>query len=169
MAIQLRCVDHKSEVWSLDLGGEAVVVRDAAGASVGEFTIQAAAGHFQLPSFSQSIKYLGITLDATVYRFDVSKDDLRQIKALINRSILSAGPQAIRSVRNRAIRDTLGGAACAVGGVVLSVVSYLSAANNANKRYTITSGLVVFGLIMFGKGVYGFRQYGQVKRISDGT
>ena len=167
MAIQLRCVDRerKGELWSLDLGGETVVVRNTAGTPVGQFTPEEAIGHFQMPSFSENIKYFGVSLGGTVHRFDVPKAVLQEIKALINRSIASAGPEAVRSVRNRAIRDILIGAACTVGGVVLTIGSYMSAANKpGGGKYTIAYGLVLFGLVMLGKGIYSFMQYGQVQR-----
>src|SRR5262245_45934226 len=105
MAVQLRCVDRGRTGWVcwVDSDGEKVVVRDAAGKPVGEFTPEEAAGHFQMPSFSENIKYLGIALGGAIHRFDVPKDGLRQIKALMNRSIASAGPEAVRSVKSRAI------------------------------------------------------------------
>ena len=170
MAVQLRCVDRdrKGEMWSLDLGSERVVVQDASGTPVAEFTPEEAVGHFQMPSFSENVKYFGIALGDAIHRFDVPKDGLKEIKALINRSILSAGPEAVLSIRNRAIRDTVIGAACSVGGIVLSVGSYQAAANNPEGgKYTVTYGLILFGIAMLCKGIYGLIQYGQVRGLAE--
>lgn len=135
---------------------------------MGEFTPEEAVGHFQMPSFSENVKYFSIALGDAIHRFDVPKDGLREIKALINRSILSAGPEAIQSLRNRAIRDTIVGTASAVGGIVLSVGSYQAAANNPEGgKYTVTYGLVIFGIAMLCKGIYGLIQYGQVRRLAE--
>lgn len=170
MSVRIRCVDKdcKGQEWTLELGADKVVVRDASGRTVGEFPPADAASRFQMPSFSDNIKYFGITLGDQIRRFDITKDGLREIKAFNNRLVASAGPEAVRSVRSKAIRDSLIGAACAIGGVVLTIGSYLSAANNPEGgRYTVTYGLVIFGLVMLGKGAYGFSQYGQIKRLSD--
>jgi hypothetical protein len=169
MPIQLRCVDRerKGQVWSLDLGPQQVIVRDSIGTAVGSFTPEEAISNFQMPSFSENIKYFGILLGGTVHRFDVPKEGLREIKALVNRSIAAAGPEAVQSVKRRAIRDTLIGAVCAAGGIALTIGSYMSAANKPEGgSYTITWGLVLFGLVMIGKGVYGFWQYNQVQRLA---
>ncbi|WP_406693609.1 hypothetical protein V5E97_21495 [Singulisphaera sp. Ch08] len=170
MAVQLSCVDrdHKGELWSLDLDRERVVVRDASGAPVAEFTPEEAVGRFQMPSFSENVKHFGIQLESSIFHFAVPKDGLREIKALINRTIVASGPEAILSIRNRAIRDTLVGLVCAVGGVVLTVGSYVSAANKPQGgEYTITYGLVLFGFAIFCKGVYGLIQYGQVRSLAE--
>jgi hypothetical protein len=145
-----------------------VIVRDASGASVAEFTPEEAVGHFQLPSFSENVKYFGIALGNSVRRFDVSRDGLQEIKGLINRLIHAAGPEAMLEIRNRAIRNMLLGIACAVGGVALSAASYRTAANKPEGgKYTVTYGLVFFGVAMLCKGIYGFMQYNQVRSLAE--
>lgn len=170
MAVELRCVDRdrKGEIWSLDIGTEKVVVRDASGTAAAEFTPEEAVGRFQMPSFSENVKYFGIALGDPIRRFDVSKDGLREIKGLINRMIQTSGPEAVAALRNRALRNILLGVACAVGGVALSVASYREAANKPEGgKYTVTYGLVLFGIAMFCKGVYGFIQYNQIRSMAE--
>jgi hypothetical protein len=169
MPVQLRCVDkgHQGEMWTLDLEGEKAVVRNPAGNAAGEFAPEEAVQRFQMPSFSESIKYFGVKLDEKLWRFDVAKNDLKQIKAFINRTIVSAGPEAMQAVRNRALRDTLLGVAGVVAGIGLTVASYLEAANKPEGgRYTITYGLVLVGFILVGKGIYGFVQYSSLKQMA---
>jgi hypothetical protein len=168
MPVQLRCVDkgHQGELWTLNLGDN-VVVRNPAGEVAGEFEAAEAGDCFQLPSFSESIKYFGVLLGDKVWCFDVSKGDLKEIKTFLNRTVAAAGPEAVLAVRNRAIRDVLIGAACVVGGGVLTVGSFLAAANQPEGgQYTVTYGLILFGLIMLGKGAYGFVRYGKVKQLA---
>jgi hypothetical protein len=170
MTVSLRCVDkdHKGEEWALDLGSDKVIVRDAMGGLVAEFPVAEAAGRFQMPSFSENIKYFGIAFADQIRRFDVPKDGLKEIRAFNNRLTAAAGPEAVQAVKNRAVRDTLIGVACAIGGVVLTVGSYMAAANDPKGgRYTVTYGLVIFGLAMLAKGIYGFMQYGQIKRVHE--
>ncbi len=79
----------------------------------------------------------------------------------------AAGPEAVRAVRNRAIRDALIGAACAIGGVALTVGGYMEAAQKpGGGEFKVAYGLVLFGLVMLGKGVYSYLQYQQIQRLS---
>jgi hypothetical protein len=170
MPIQLRCVDkdHQGEQWTLDLDGDKVLVRDAASKVVAELSPEDAAARFQMPSFSENVKYFGIAIGDRIQRFDVSKDGLREIRDFNNRLTVRGGPEAVQAVRNKAIRDTAIGVLCAVGGTVLTVGSYLSAANKPEGgNYTIAYGLVLFGLVVLGKGIYGFVQYGRIKALSE--
>src|SRR5262249_1399997 len=131
MTVQLRCVDknHKGEQWQLDLDGDKAVIRKPSGEIAGEFSPEAAIERFQMPSFSESIKYFGVQLGDQLWRFDVAKSDLKKIRMFINRTIAAAGPQAVRAVRNKAIRDTLIGAGCIILGVFASLGSFLAAGN----------------------------------------
>jgi hypothetical protein len=166
----MRCVDkkRKGEVWTLDLDDGKAVVRRPAGDPVGEFSPEEAVERFQMPSFSESIKYFGVLLGEEMHRFDVAKSDLNQIRLFINRTIAAAGPEAVQAVRNKAIRDTLIGAGCIVVGVVLSLGSFLAAANKPEGgTYYIAYGLPFFGLIMVGKGVYGFIQHRHLQQLAE--
>ncbi len=168
MAISLRCVDRdlKGETWSMEIG-DTVTVRDAAGKAVAEFTPQEAPAHFQMPSFSANIKYFAIALGDSMRRFDVSRDGLREIQALSHRAVASAGPEAMRAVKMRAIRDIALGLACAILGGVLTVGSYMSAANQpGGGKYTITYGVVLFGLVVLARGIYGLIQHGRIERVA---
>ena len=163
--VQLRCIDkgHKGELWALDLAAETVRVKDSQGTVVAEFAPEDAFEFFQLPSFSESIKYFGVRLGKKLLRFDVSRDGLKQIKAFLNRTIVAAGPEAVLAVRNEAIRDTAIGVSCVIGGVGMTVWSYSTvAAEPRGGEFTVLWGLVFFGLIMIGKGIYGFVQYGNL-------
>jgi hypothetical protein len=169
MPIELRCIEkkHKNELWELRLGREKVWVTNAAGEVVGEFEPDDVSRYFQLPSFSESIKYFGILLGERWWRFNVDRDGLRRIRNYINRTIVAAGPEAVQAVRNRALRDLVVGVLLAVAGVVITVVTYSIAANKpGGGKYYITYGLVIVGLVMAGKGTYGFSQYSSLKRMA---
>jgi hypothetical protein len=123
-----------------------------------------------MPSFSESIKYFGIVIDGKVQRFDVPRAGLKEIRAFTYRVTLASGPEAVRAVQRRAIRDTLIGAVCVVAGIALTIGAYLAAANKLRDgRYSVFYGLVLFGLVMLGRGIYRFRQYRELQRIHSGT
>jgi hypothetical protein len=126
MPVTLRCVDRKrkGELWTLDLDDRKAVVRGRAGDLAGEFSPEDAFERFQLPSFSESIKYFGIMLEGELHRFDVSKSDLKQIKLFINRTIAAAGSESV--------------AGCIVAGILLSVGTFLAVADKPEGGTYIT-------------------------------
>ncbi len=169
MLIQMRCchLQHKGETWTMELGEEHAEIRDATGTVRCEFSRQEAAEQFLLPSFSQSIKQFRAPVSGQLWYFDVPRDDLKRIKAYVDQSVVSAGPQAVRSVRNRALRDLLIGVGGLAVGIALTVASFLHAAQNPNAgEYVVTYGLMLFGLVMIGKGVYGHVRYSQLRKLS---
>jgi hypothetical protein len=165
----MRCchLEHKGEAWTLDLGDDRAEIRDAAGNVRGEYTPTEAAEQFLLPIFSESVKQFRALIDGELWYFDVPRDGLQQIKAYRDRAVVTVGPEAVRAVRNQALRDSLIGLGGVVAGVVLTVGSFLRAAQNPDGGgYVITYGLILFGLVMLGKGVYGFLRYGQLQKLS---
>lgn len=170
MSIPLQCLHsaHKGQMWSLELGSEKVVVRDGAGTPLREFMPEEAVLHFQMPSFTGNVKYFNITLGETQYAFSVTKEGLSEIQNFINRTIATVGPEAVQAIWNRAVRNTLIGLACTIGGIVLTIGSFVLAANNPQGgKYFITWGVVLFGVVMLVKGIYGFFQHGQIRRIAE--
>lgn len=102
-----------------------------------------------------------------MWYFDMGRTGLKQIKTYMDQAVVAAGPQAVRAVRNRALRDTLIGLGGAALGTVLSIGSYLHAAQApGGGEYFVNYGVILFGLIMIGKGVKGFLRYGQLQKLS---
>lgn len=168
MTVQLRCMDkdRKGESWTLDLDGDPVTVTAPDGQVMMSLPPDVVVKFFQLPSFSESIKYFSIQFGTQLRSFDVSKEDLKQIKALINRSLAAAGPEAIAAVKKKAIRDVLIGVGGIIAGIGLTVAGFVVAAQKPEgDKVTITFGLVIFGLVMVGKGIYGFQQYRQLTKM----
>ena len=170
MQIEMKRVGNKEQtgqMWTLDLGKEQVVLTDHEGNVAIEFPAAEAIGRFQFPSFSQSIKWFGIVNGQGTWTFDVPKVDLTLIKRYVDRSIVTAGPEAIAGVRAGAIRSMLIGAACTVGGIVVTVGTFVAAAAKPEGgQYTIMHGLVIFGIIMLVKGVYGWFQYTRLQGLA---
>jgi hypothetical protein len=164
----MRCchLKHKGEAWTLELGDKGAEVRDASGAVRAQFTREEAAGEFLRPSFSESVKQFRVPVDGELWYFDVAKDGLKQIKAYIDQTVVAAGPEAVVAVRNAAVRDTLIGLACVVGGTALTLGSFFAADDGGG--FVVTYGLILAGLVMAGKGVYGFLRYGKLKKMTQG-
>jgi hypothetical protein len=166
--IDLICVNKalRGQCWELDLDGEQAVFLNTDGDVVAEVGPEQALALFQMPSFSESIKYFGLRTEDGILQFEVSKEALKQIKLFVNRTIASAGPEAVAAVRNKAIRDTVIGIAAVVGGLGVTAYGYLAAAMSpGGGKYTVFWGIVLLGVIMIGKGIYGFRQHALLKSL----
>ena len=86
MEVQLRCLDSElaGHVWTLNFDGHIATLCDSEGTGIAEFApgeILAAA--FQMPSLSRSITNFGLVGKSRVWPFDVSKDDLKRLKAIL--------------------------------------------------------------------------------------
>jgi hypothetical protein len=164
----MRCchLKHKGEMWILDLGDDRAEIRDTEENIRAVYTRDEAAEQFLLPSFSESIKQFRAPIDGQLWYFDVARGDLKQIKAYIDQAVVTAGPGAVRAVRNSAIRDTLIGIGGVAVGTALTVGSYLHAEQNPGGEYVITYGVILFGLVMIGKGIYGFLRHGHLQKLS---
>ncbi len=159
---------NSQEKWSLDLSGDVVTLRDPAGSVHLECAPDEAVQRFQMPSFSESIKHFGVYVGDHLLEFQPLDQGLAEIKSFLNRRILIAGPEAVFAVKNAAIRDTLIGAAVALGSIVLTVGSFIAAAKNPEGgSFHLLMGLSLFGLVMFGKGIYGFVQYRRILRLAE--
>ena len=170
MAIPMKCWhrDHKGEMWSLDLGDERAELRDAAGAMRGEFTRDEAGEQFLMPSFSESIKQFRLPVGGELWYFDVGKDDLKQIRAYIEHSVAAAGPDAVRAVRNAAIRDGVIGLVVLLVGVGITIGTHLKEADDpeGGTQSVVMYGAILVGLIMLGKGIYGLVRYNRLKTLA---
>ena len=167
--IGLRCVDkdHKDQMWSLELDDDRAVFTDSAGVVAALVYPEEAASVFQMPSFSDSIKYFGLMTETRLWQFDVDKAGPKQIREFINRTIAAAGPEAVAAVRKKAVRDLAIGGAGVLGGVAASVLTYAKAASNPQGvSYFVFHGVVIFGLIMLGKAVVGFRQHARLRSMT---
>jgi hypothetical protein len=169
VAVEMRCchLKYKGEIWRLDLGGEGTTIRDAAGNARSEFKPEEAAAVFRLPSFSESIKQFRPPVDGEEWYFDVGKDGLKEIRAFMDAAVVAAGPEALQAMRSSAIRELLLGAVLAVAGVVMSIGSFMAAANNPQGgQYYVTYGLVIAGLVVNGRGGYQLARYKRLKRVA---
>jgi hypothetical protein len=126
MPVELRSLGPSGEirVWTLDRDGDSAILLDSGGQSVMKLTPREIVAAFQMPSFSRSIKYFGIVVEGKVLQYDVSRRDLKKLKAIVERALVISGPEHVRRVRNVAVRDTAVGLALATVGTILTVISF---------------------------------------------
>lgn len=88
MAVELRCIEsgHTEKRWTLEVGGQACVMRDAAGAVVATFPREDAARRFRTPSMTEGTRHFAIAFDEQTVRFDVDPGGLSQIEDFLHRT-----------------------------------------------------------------------------------
>lgn len=171
--IAARCVSKpfQDAIWQLRFDSERVTVTlvQPDGKEVAAFTPEQAAQGFKFPSFSQSITYLSIPVGAGRLEFDLSKDELREVRSFTELAVLVAGPEGIAKVRRAGYRHLAIGIGATALGTIVTAASYTAASSNPRGgSYAIMWGLVVYGLIEIGRGIYEFSRAGRLaKELAD--
>lgn len=154
--LHIHCVTKglQGSVWTLrfeDSGS--LTLYDPQSLVVCRISPQDAQRAIRLPSFSQSIKYLGIVLpDGAMLEFKAEPELMRLIKAFVDRSLVNAGgPAAIAAMRRSGYLELFGGIGLAILGIVVTVVGYMAASTQGG-RYYVTWGLVLWGFVMACRG-----------------
>lgn len=161
--IQLRCLDpqYSGQTWTLNFDGTVATLSDSHGHRI-EFTPHKIAAVFQMPSFSRSITHFGIVGSTNVSQFDVTKDDLKKLKRILESALVASGPQAVRTIRNAAARDSVIGFTLATVGALLTVMSF----GESSDRYTVLYGAILVGLAVMGRGLGGLLRYRRLTAAS---
>jgi hypothetical protein len=169
MNIELECVDRmrKGEIWLLKLKDERVILRDANDTIVLKFPAEEARKRFQMPSFSQSVKYFGLEVNGRLAQFRVDRQDLERVKGYLHRQTVAAGPDEVDAVLKRAIRDTVIGAVCFLAGLGGIVLDLLGIDDDLPGGKYLSIGITVMGAIGIGKGIFAFVEYGKLRRLQD--
>lgn len=159
----------KNERWSLDVGADLMTLTSPAGQALLQWTPGDVSGFVVFPSFSRSIKYTCFRTSQGVYEFSMDGPTLKSLRAFANRGIAAAGPAAIRSVFSRAIIWTAVGLVVMCGGISMAAITV----HEVTTGDSVTSGphpvgfiSALVGLAILCRGLYGFRQYAQIKKLA---
>lgn len=170
VAITRQDKSGKGERWMLDIGGDLVTLTTPAGVVLLRWSPPDVANAVQFPSFSKSIKYTGFNVAGQgMYAFDIDPATLKQLRQFANRGIAGQGPEAIKSVLRNAILTSLGGFALMCFGLVALTVTILEASGKMESggRHPLGFISTLVGLAILCRGLYGFRQYSQLKQLTD--
>jgi hypothetical protein len=160
----------RNERWALDIQDALVILITPDGRVLVEWTPEQVASAVQFPSFSKSIKYAGFNVAGHGwYQFSIDSASMKQLRAFANRGIAATGPAAVRSVLTKAILACLGGAALLSFGVFALCITVGEArtGQSATNGTPHPIGLVgsLAGIALICRGIYGFRQYSQLKKL----
>ncbi len=107
----------------------------------------------KFPSFWASVRYLTILdEDGTMFLFEPDKKTVARVQELVAECLGDAGQDAVAALRRHANRSLLIGAGLFVAGVVLTIVSMMTA--KPEGEYFIMTGLLGVGLISVVRGIY---------------
>lgn len=154
---------HQGQAWKFTLGYDTVRLWNANGELVAEFSPELATQAFEFPSFSESIRHFSVQLPESRLRFDVDKKHLDYLRTFANLATISAGPAAVRAVRNKALRDLVLGIGAIAAGALLAGAVLTQVKRVRGLKIVVV--LVVVGVSMTAKGVYGYRQYRTMQRL----
>jgi hypothetical protein len=157
----------RGQLWSMEWDPDFVIVRDAAGTVVWQAPPQDAVQSFRMPSFSDSIKYFGIQIGSELHEFELAREDLQRMKDFLDGAIATSGPDAVRSIRKKAIRDLVIGALLTLIGAATSAMLLAKVVELKGRGPgRLTFGCLIFGVIMLSKGIYGLRQHRRVEALA---
>ena len=149
--------------WTLDITDGQATLRDPTGQMRNAFTPRDADEQFALPSFSKSSP-LQIPADEGVLSCDASKEGLKHIRAFMRRGAQAAGPEALRTRRNKAVLILAGGAVVTSIGILLAI---LRVTQRGGPDGRIGIGTIVFGGVLLGRGIYALIECARVARLGN--
>lgn len=159
MSVELQCLAKgcKNDVWAITFDDTPATVLGPDRQPLVRLTPQQAAGVFQMPSGTRNFALRDG--DRTV-EFKISHEGAAEVRSFIGDAMLSPRPRAVvidsddGATRSRAIRDICLGLLLLVGGIGISVGSFLAAANSPNGgRYTILYGAPIVGFVWLMRGL----------------
>ena len=160
-----------NERWMLDIGDAFVTLAARDGRILLRWSAEDVSRGVQFPSFSKSIKYTGFNVAGWgVCKFSMDAVILKQLRAFANRGIVASGPAAVKAVLRTATLTCAGGLALFICGVVclcitVSEVTTGTSATNGNP-HPVGFVTMMVGFAIMCRGVYGFYQYSQLKKLS---
>ena len=159
----------KNEQWSLDVGADVTTLTSPTGQVLLQWTPADVSRFAVFPSFSRSIKYTCFRTSQGVYEFSMDGPTLKSLRTFANRGIAAAGPRAIRSVFSRAIIWTAVGFVLMCGGISISIITMhelTTGQSETSGPHPVGFISALVGLAVLCRGLYGFRQYAQIKKMA---
>jgi hypothetical protein len=167
--LRLRCVDreYRDELWALHLLRRRVVLEDEAGEVMASFPRRRAEDNFTLPSFWNSVKYLGVKLDdGGVAWFEPNRKAVALIKEYRDEALADRGPAAVAQLRNRGLLELLAGIGLLIAAVALTVWFVTQGMDQGpGRRWPIA--VWIFAAIALVRGTYDLMRSGRVRRQLD--
>lgn len=162
---------RRGERWVLNIGDSALTLVRPGGQPLLEWTPEQVADRVQFPSFSQSIKYVGFDVpNIGTIQFSVDRATVKAMRAFANRGVAARGPEAVRTVFHTAVLSCLVGAILlCVGTVLFILATYQIIAGRSVGGVTdhVTFLIALSGFAILCRGMYGFYQYAQLKKLSN--
>lgn len=162
--IILDCIDKRFPRgdWVLVLGEEKARLLDDEDVQQAEFPHAEAHERVVYPSFTQSVKNLGIVTvrHGTVW-FAPKERVIARLREYQASALAALGPDAIRALRRRGRWWLLGGIALLTLAAVGTIVSLANAIGGGGGRAVFGIGILVSGVVLTARGVSILKQAGR--------
>ena len=147
--------------WTLEIGGDYLVVVDAEGETLADWEGQAIVAGVRTPSFFQNRKGYGVVLRGTLIDFSLSDDAKAELQALLDRTYVRLHPDP----GGRAVKLGLGKAAGGLLMVAIAVGLTILANMEESSRPVWFMGMVV-GAALCVQGLYQASTAGKWRRVA---
>ncbi|MHC5003760.1 MAG: hypothetical protein ACYTJ0_11615 [Planctomycetota bacterium] len=170
MTIGLTAIDHAvRKGWTLELRPGEAVLRGPQGDQLDRIPLPEMPHRVQLPSRAGS-RRVSIIVGNRVLRFRARPGGVRRIRRLAERGLAPSGPQALREIRTRAVRNVVVGIMTTALALGLVAASWLDVAVPApeSARLPLMIGvalLLSLGLVAAGCGLHGISNYAELKQL----
>lgn len=161
----------RGERWTLAIGDFAVTLVQPDGEPLLEWTPEQAADGVQFPSFSKSIKYVGFNASHMgMFQFAMGRETVKALRAFANRGIAARGPEALRTVFYIAVLGCIFGTILLCVGTLLFVLGIYGTITGkfaSSGTDHITFMVAITGFAILCRGIYGFYQYSQLRKLTN--
>ena len=160
----------RGERWSLNIGDSVVTLAQPGGRPLLEWRPEQVADGVDFPSFSRSLKYVEFSVQSVgIIQFAADPATVKSLRAFANRGIAARGPEALRTVLRIAVLSCLFGAILlCVGASLFVFVTYQTVVRGSPSSGIdhVTFIIAISGFAILCRGIYGFYQYSQLRRLS---
>lgn len=169
MRIEMNCRSkpYADQIFTLISEGSDLRIIDPSGNAVLQGVIADIAPLLRFPSFSDSIKHFAILVEQRILEFDLTSNEVKSIRDLVDRALAAHDPAFVSKLRKKAMTAVVIGIIAIVAGPAASIMSYLQASQGVGSgRYFIYYGLPIFGLAMLAKGLGRYFRVRALQRSS---
>jgi hypothetical protein len=148
--------------WTLDVGDDHLVVTDAAGETLADWSGAEAVERVKTPSFWENRKGYGVVIDGQLIDFDARADVPAELQALLDRAHVRKDPRAGKSAIVFGLLTAGGGFALAAAALAVTVVT-----NQEDGEGGIFwwGGILVGGILLV-QGLYRATGAGKWRRLA---
>jgi hypothetical protein len=148
--------------WTFDVADDRLVVTDAAGETLADWSGAEALERVKTPGFWENRKGYGVVIDGQLIDFDARGDARAELQALLDRAHVRKDPQAGQSAVVFGLLTAAGGLALAAVAVIVTVVTN----EDDGGAGIVWFGGILVGSVLLVQGLYRAAGAGKWRRLA---